>query len=105
MNKDVNDDEFVSMMTLWVIKNGTYPLELITFLRAKNEEKIIAIPQYVDPDEYLYLGAKSYATYQSALTKVGALMDKMNYSEALQIFKENHPLSVSIAAQKNDFYQ
>ncbi|WP_062564637.1 hypothetical protein [Pseudoalteromonas shioyasakiensis] len=92
-NIDVNDDEFVSMMRLWVHKNATYPLELITLLSAANGEKLVAIPDYANPDNFLFLGEKSYKTYQSALTKVGALMDKMNYPKSLSIYKLSHPLS------------
>lgn len=92
MNIDVNEDEFISMMRFWVYQNGTYPLELITFLRASNGEKLIAIPDY-SLEQHLYLGTKSYSNYQSALTKVGALMDKMNYPKAVNVYKVTHPLS------------
>jgi|TARA_R100001509_G_scaffold165766_1_gene149857 hypothetical protein len=90
---DVNDDEFVAMMQLWVYKNATFPLELITFLSAKNGEKLVAIPDYVDSDKFLFLGQKSYKTYQTALAKVGALMDRMDYPKTLKIYKASHPLS------------
>lgn len=92
-NIDVNDDEFVSMMRLWVHKNATYPLELITFLSAENGEKLVSIPDYANSDNFLFLGEKSYKTYQSALTKVGALMDKMDYQKAINTYKVSHPLS------------
>ena len=97
MEKDVDDDEFISMMCLWVYKNATYPLELINFLQAKNGEKVIAIQDYVGgAGSHLYLGKKSYSNYQSALTKVGALMDKMDYPGSLNIYKSSHPLSCPI---------
>ncbi len=97
MNKDVDDDEFISMMCLWVYKNATYPLELITFLQSENAEKLIAIQDYVaDGCSYLYLGDKSYKNYQSALTKVGVLMDQMDYAGSLNIYKSSHPLSCPI---------
>lgn len=93
MNRNVSDDEFIYMMQLWVYKKGTYPLELITFLNDNSGKKYIAIPDYCNPESSLYLDAKSYVTYQSALTKVGALMDKMNYPKALNEYKSSHPLS------------
>lgn len=94
MNKDVNDYEFISMMQLWMHKNGTHPLELITFFSAKNGEKIIAIPDYGSfVDQYLLLAENTYTNYQSALTKVGALMDEMDYPKALNTYKAGHPLS------------
>ncbi len=92
-NEDVNDETFISMMCVWVHKSATYPLELITFLEAANGEKVIAIPDYGDSDKYLYLGERSYKNYQTGLAKVGALMDKMNYPLALNIYKQSHPLS------------
>jgi hypothetical protein len=98
MNQSVSDEEFISMMQLWVSKNASYPLELITFLQAENGNKLIAIPDYVT-DQLLYLGAKSYPTYQSALTKVGALMDKMDYPKVVKEHKSSHPLSYP------DFYR
>jgi len=97
MNQDVDDDEFISMMCLWVYKNARYPLEVITFLQSENKEKLIAIQDYVGGGgSYLYLGEKSYISYQSALTKVGALMDKMDYVGSLNIYKSSHPLSCPI---------
>ena len=94
MNKDVSDEVFISMMQLWVYKNATYPLELITFLLSDNGEKNIAIPDYgSDGSNYLYLGKESYTNYTSALTKLGALMDKMDYERSLKVYKSGHPLS------------
>lgn len=92
-NVSVNDDEFIAMMQLWVYKNASYPLELVTFLTAANGEKLIAFPDYADCDKLLCLAEKSYKTYQTALTKFGALMDRMDYPEALNGYKASHPLS------------
>lgn len=55
-NINVNDDEFIAMMQLWVYKNASYPLELVTFLTAANGEKLIAFPDYSDCDKLTALG-------------------------------------------------
>lgn len=93
-NTDVDVPEFISMMKLWVYKTGTYPLELITFLRAeKSGEKLIAIPDYSNPENYLFLGDASYKIYRTALARVGALMDNMDFERTMNIHKASSPLS------------
>lgn len=90
---DVDDKEFIEEMAMWTYKTGKYPLELVTFLSAVGGEKLIAIPTYSDVDCYLYLNKKAYKNYQTALTKVGALMDKMDYPKVLNQHKAGSPLS------------
>jgi len=90
--KDVDDEQFINELQLWMLKQGTYPLELITFVKAKNGTKLIAIPSY-GSEEHYFLGAKSYESYQAALTKVGSLMDKMDVQKHLEEYKSTHPLS------------
>lgn len=92
-NRRVDEEEFIAMMRLWVFKKATYPLEVIKLIEAESGAMLVAILDYGDLVSNLYLGGKSYTTYQSALTKVGALMDKMDYPETLKIHKANHPLS------------
>lgn len=81
------------MMCVYVHKNATYPLEIITFLEAKEGGKLVAIPEYGDNENHLYLADKAYQNYQGALARVGALMDKMDYPKALNVYKSCHPLS------------
>ena len=91
--KDVDDEQFINELQLWVMKQGKYPLELITFVKGKDGSKLIAIPAYGSAEQYIFLGAKGYESYQTALTKVGALMDKMDYPKCLDSYKATHPLS------------
>lgn len=91
--KDVDDEQFISELQLWVMKQGRYPLELITFVKGKDGSKLITMPTYGSVEQYFYLGAKGYDSYQAALTKVGALMDKMDYPRHLDTYKATHPLS------------
>lgn len=93
MNTEVNEDSFINMMKLWVIKNATYPLEIITFFKTDSGERFISIPDYLEPGTYMILGSKCYKNYQDALSKVGALIDKMDYEEILKQHKSTHPLS------------
>lgn len=91
--QDVDDEQFINELRLWVMKQGKYPLELITFVKGKDGTKLIAMPTYASFETHIYLGAKGYDSYQSALAKVGALMDKMDYPKYLDSYKASNPLS------------
>ena len=92
INIAASEEEFIDEMRLWILK-GVYPLQVITFLNSVNNRKLVALPRYVDPEEILFLDNKDYLTYQTALQRVGGLMDKVRIKEYQLTFKSTHPLS------------
>ena len=87
-----SEQDFINEIRMWVLKGG-YPLELITFVNSVNNRKLVALPRYVDSEELLFLNDKEYLTYQTALQRVGSLMDKAGIREYQLIHKSTHPLS------------
>lgn len=91
-NKGVTESEFISELKLHVYKTCAYPLELITFVPSVNGRKLIAIPSYCG-DETLFIDDKDYGNYQTALTRVGAILDKIDYPSLVIDYRKAHPLS------------
>lgn len=67
-------------------------MELITFGTTDDGRKIIAIESNITGD-LLYLDDKSYKNYETALTRVGSILDKIDYPAEVILYKKDHPLS------------
>ena len=87
-----SEQDFINEMRIWILK-GKYLLEVITFINTTDNKKIVAIPRYVDFEEFLFIDDKEYLNYQTALQRVGSLMDKADIKEYQLIYKSTHPMS------------
>lgn len=79
---DADEDQFIAELKRWVYEDGKHPMACVVFIPSNETgEKLLGIQKYSSISEYLFLGETAYSNYQSALTKVGMLIDDMGFDD------------------------
>lgn len=90
--QDVTDTKLISIIECTVAECGCPPLSLFTILSTSDARKVVAIREPEEGEVY-FLGDHSYSNYQEALTKVGAILDKIDMAALMIEFKKGHNIS------------
>ncbi|MDF5009905.1 hypothetical protein P3596_24015, partial [Vibrio parahaemolyticus] len=88
----VTEDKFIRELKLHFHESGKLPLELISIIPSVWKKMLIAIPGFND-NRIIYLDEIDHVNYQGALSRVGAIIDKMtaDLKEPHSLVKTLHP--------------